>query len=130
MSFAKEIHFRLFVSRRNTFLISIRSTLNNGNSGSSIRTIQPVRNATALPANQAQQPANDKTIKVIQTPYLITNKEALGYPHKLLKRILESQDKISELSDEVVVLKKQYFEAVKEYRLQNVPDDVEIIDIT
>lgn len=83
-----------------------------------------------MAANQAQPTATDKTIKVIQTPYVIPNKEALEYPQKLLKRILESQDKISELSDEVIVLKKQYFEAVKEYRLQNVPDDVEIIDIT
>lgn len=89
-----------------------------------------MRSAIPTPANQAQQPVNNKIVKVIQSPYLITNKEALEYPQKLLKRILESQDKISELSDEVVVLKKQYFEAVKEYRLQNVPDDVEIIDIT
>lgn len=77
--------------------------------------------------NNAQLSPTHEKIRIIQSPYVITNDKALGFPLMLLNRILETRRANAKLFKEVTELRTQYYDAKA---LQNVPDNIETIDIT
>lgn len=82
----------------------------------------------AQPANQLS-PTHEK-IRIIQSPYVITSQKALAFPLMLLNRIKENEQVNADLSQEVAKMRTQYYDSIKESRLQNAPENIETIDIT
>lgn len=83
-----------------------------------------------LQSTSPYQSPTDK-VKVIQSPYVIESQESLNFPRMLMERIIRNKRKVSELSVEVIALKKSFTDAVQDSLSMNEEQQiVETIDIS
>lgn len=87
--------------------------------------------SSIIQSSSAQNQSPNDKVKIIQSPYVITGKDALEFPRRLMERIVNNKRKINELNVDVVALKKAYTEAMQTSRQNNMQQQIiETIDIS